>query len=131
MSIFLTSMFEYVLQFRDRVKTYRKKRVLVHEILSLQIMITAVVGALAVAGLYWGGQWVLKDNYSRWAMQWTEELNELGAPLYLLNDDEAALRQESFINKYRKSIACRITRVMALSCMRWKTSRQRVVVIQL
>lgn len=76
------------------------KRVLIHEILTLQIVITAVIGALAIAGLYWGGQWVLQDNYSRWALQWTEELNELGAPLYLLHDDEVILRLESFIAKY-------------------------------
>jgi diguanylate cyclase (GGDEF)-like protein len=76
------------------------KRVLIHEILSLQIVITAAIGTLAIAGLYWGGQWVLQDNYSRWALQWTEELNELGAPLYLQNDDEAILRLESFIEKY-------------------------------
>lgn len=76
------------------------KRVLINEILSLQLLITAIIGSLAIAGLYWGGQWVLKDNYSRWAMQWTEELNELGAPLYLPDDDEAVLRLESFIDKY-------------------------------
>lgn len=76
------------------------KRVLINEILSLQIIITAVIGALAIAGLYWGGQWVLQDNYSRWALQWTEELNELGAPLYLRNDDEVILRLESFVDKY-------------------------------
>lgn len=76
------------------------KRLLVHEILSLQLIITAVIGALAIAGLYWGGQWVLQDNYSRWALQWTEDLNELGAPLYLQDNDEAILRLESFIAKY-------------------------------
>ena len=76
------------------------KRVLIHEILSLQILITAVIGALAIAGLYWGGQWVLQDNYNRWALQWTEELNELGAPLYLPGDDEVILRLESFVDKY-------------------------------
>ncbi len=86
----------------DRITPSRRvgKRVLINEILSLQLIITAIIGGLAIAGLYWGGQWVLQDNYSRWAMQWTEELNELGAPLYLPNDDEAALRLESFINKY-------------------------------
>ena len=76
------------------------KRVLIHEILSLQIIITAIIGTMAIAGLYWGGQWVLQDNYSRWAMQWTQELNELGAPLFMPNDDEAILRLESFIDKY-------------------------------
>jgi diguanylate cyclase (GGDEF)-like protein len=76
------------------------QRVLIHEILSLQILITAIIGSLAIAGLYWGGQWVLQDNYSRWALQWTEELNELGAPLYLPDDNEVMLRLESFIDKY-------------------------------
>ena len=76
------------------------KRVLIREILALQILITAIIGALAIAGLYWGGQWVLQDNYNRWALQWTQELNELGAPLYLPGDDEVILRLESFVNKY-------------------------------
>ncbi len=76
------------------------KRVLIREILSLQILITTIIGALAIAGLYWGGQWVLQDNYNRWALQWTQELNELGAPLYLPGDNEVILRLESFVNKY-------------------------------
>ncbi len=77
-----------------------RKRVLINEILSLQIVITVIIGTLAIAGLYWGGQWVLQDNYSRWALLWTEELNELGAPLYLPDDDEVLIRLESFIEKY-------------------------------
>lgn len=76
------------------------KRVLVHEILTLQLLITAVIGALAIASLYWGGQWVLQNSYSRWALQWTEELNELGAPLYVSEDDEVTLRLERYIRKY-------------------------------
>ena len=52
------------------------KRVLVNEILSMQVISAALIGILAVASLYWGGQWVLKDSYSRWAMQWTEEHKE-------------------------------------------------------
>ena len=76
------------------------KRVLVHEILSIQILSAAIVGGLAIAVLYWGSQWVLKDNYSRWALQWTEELNELGSPLYLSDDSEALVRLESFVERY-------------------------------
>jgi diguanylate cyclase (GGDEF)-like protein len=76
------------------------KRVLVHEILSIQVLSAALIGALAVASLYWGGQWVLQDNYGRWALQWTEELNELGSPLYLADDGEALLRLESFVERY-------------------------------
>jgi len=76
------------------------KRVLVHEIMSIQILSAAIVGGLAVAALYWGGQWVLQGNYSRWALQWTEELNELGSPLYLADDNEALIRLESFVERY-------------------------------
>ena len=87
---------ELVSKYRGR----RTKRVLIHEILKLQILITGAIGAVAIASLYWGGQWVLQDNYSRWALQWTEELNELGAPLFLPSDDEVVLRLESFVDKY-------------------------------
>ncbi|MDJ0940934.1 MAG: sensor domain-containing phosphodiesterase [Woeseiaceae bacterium] len=76
------------------------KRVLVHEILSIQILSATIVGTLAIAALYWGGQWVLQDNYSRWALQWTAELNELGSPLYLSDDSEALIRLESFVERY-------------------------------
>lgn len=76
------------------------KRVLINEILSLQILITAAIGALAIAGLYWGGQWVLQKNYSRWALQWTDELHELGAPLYLSNDADADRRLGTYISRY-------------------------------
>jgi len=84
----------------ERFREGRGKRVLVHEILSIQILSATIVGVFAIAALYWGGQWVLQDNYSRWALQWTDELNELGSPLYLADDTEALLRLESFVNKY-------------------------------
>ena len=76
------------------------KRALVHEILSIQVLTAALFGGLAIASLYFGGQWVLQDNYSRWALQWTEELNELAAPLYLDDDSEARFRLESFVERY-------------------------------
>lgn len=78
----------------------RGKRGLVNEILTIQLVSAAIAGSLAVAGLYWGGQWVLKDNYGRWALQWTKELNELAAPLYLTADQEASLRLESYVERY-------------------------------
>ena len=100
MKFLLTNIAERFPLFDRRRNPRAGKRVLVHEILSLQFLITAIIGGLAVASLYWGGQWVLQDNYNRWALQWTDELNELGAPLYLSNDDEAVLRLESFVGKY-------------------------------
>ena len=88
----------------DRLVAYRARkpgqRRLVHEIMSIQILSAALVGTLAIAALYWGGQWVLSKNYSRWALQWTEELNDLGSPLYLEQDDEALIRLERFVESY-------------------------------
>ena len=84
----------------ERRTNKRSSRVLVHEIMSIQVISAALIGALAIASLYWGGQWVLKDNYGRWALQWTEELNELGAPLYLTDDGEALIRLESYVARY-------------------------------
>ena len=76
------------------------KRALVHEILSIQVISAAMIGGLAIVSLYFGGQWVLQDNYGRWALQWTEELNELAAPLYLVDDNESLIRLESFVERY-------------------------------
>ena len=78
----------------------RGKRVLIHEILTLQIVITTAIGGLAIAGLYWGGQWVLQDSYGRWAVQWTQDLNELGAPLYLGGDADSIVQLETFVRRY-------------------------------
>jgi len=77
-----------------------KKRALVHEILSIQVISAAVIGVLAIVSLYWGGQWVLRDNYSRWALQWTEQLNELGAPLYLTDNSQSRINLDDFVNRY-------------------------------
>ncbi|MCH7981216.1 MAG: EAL domain-containing protein [Proteobacteria bacterium] len=84
----------------SRARTKRGNRLLVHEIVSIQVISAALIGALAIAGLYWGGQWILQDNYGRWALQWTEELNELGSPLYLADDTEALIRLESYVERY-------------------------------
>jgi diguanylate cyclase (GGDEF)-like protein len=96
----LRRLIETVTAMTGQKRSNNRKRVLVHEILTIQILSASIIGALAIAALYWGGQWVLQDNYSRWALQWTEELNELGAPLYLDDDGEALIRLESFVDKY-------------------------------
>jgi diguanylate cyclase (GGDEF)-like protein len=84
---------------RER-KAKSTKRTLVHEILAIQLVSAALIGVLAIVGLYWGGQWVLRDNYSRWALQWTEQLNELGSPLYLTDNGESRISLDDFVNRY-------------------------------
>lgn len=100
MKAIIAALVERLAQFSRRQPAGKNKRVLVHEILSIQIFSAALIGALAIATLYWGGQWVLQDNYGRWALQWTEDLNELGSPLYLSDDGEALVRLESFVERY-------------------------------
>ena len=100
MKSLVLSMLNQVSNRFNEFRARSNKRGLIHQILSLQILITGAIGVVAIASLYWGGQWVLQDNYSRWALQWTEELNELGAPLYLQEDGEVVLRLESFVAKY-------------------------------
>jgi len=85
---------------RQKQNNKGNKRALVHEILSIQVLSATVVGIMAISGLYWGGQWILQDNYSRWAMQWTEQLNELGSPLFLIDDHEARLSLDNFVERY-------------------------------
>lgn len=95
-----TAMLHVKNRFANRDNARSGNRVLVHDILSIQVFSAGLIGALAVASLYWGGQWVLQDNYGRWALQWTDELNELGSPLYLADDGEALFRLESFVERY-------------------------------
>jgi diguanylate cyclase (GGDEF)-like protein len=90
----------WLLELLARVPRKRGTRVLVHEIVSIQVISAALIGLLAIATLYWGGQWILQDNYSRWALQWTDELNELGSPLYLADGEEAVYRLESYVKRY-------------------------------
>jgi len=89
-----------IYRYLRRKRAANGKRLLVNEILSIQVLSAGLIGLFAIASLYWGGQWVLKDNYGRWALQWTEELNELGSPLYLNDDTEALMRLESFVERY-------------------------------
>lgn len=73
---------------------------LVHHILSLQLAITAAIGLLALASLSWTSQTIIQNNLSRWAAQWTSQLNELGAPLYLSDQVSARLNVERFVATY-------------------------------
>ena len=78
----------------------RSRRTLVAEILSLQVVLTACAGAFAIAGLYWSAHSLLVENVDRWALQWVDELQELGAPLYLDDPVYAFIDVERFANRY-------------------------------
>ncbi len=77
-----------------------RRRSLINEVLGAQLVIAALVGAIALAGLAWTSGSVIRNNLEHWATQWAAELNELGAPFYLSDSTDALLDIERFIAKY-------------------------------
>jgi diguanylate cyclase (GGDEF)-like protein len=81
------------------VSPRKAARSLVTQVLIAELVIVALVGVFALAGLAWTSASVIRDNLSHWASQWAGELNELGAPLYH-DEREAVLGVERFVAKY-------------------------------
>jgi diguanylate cyclase (GGDEF)-like protein len=59
-----------------------------------------VIGVIAIAGLALISNSVIRTSLTHWAAQWTDELDELGAPFYLSNTSDAVLGIERFVAKY-------------------------------
>ncbi len=85
---------------RDWASKKHGSHTLVSEILSLQLLLTACAGVFAIAGLYWTSQSSLLHNVDRWALQWVDDLQELGAPLYLNDQPNAFINVERFADRY-------------------------------
>jgi len=83
-----------------RVRKPRRRRSLITHILTLQLAIVTSVGLLSLGGLYWTSRTVIDENLGHWATQWAGELNELGAPFYVSESNEALLNVERFISKF-------------------------------
>jgi diguanylate cyclase (GGDEF)-like protein len=77
-----------------------RTRSLVTDVLGAQLVIVALVGVIALAGLAWTSGSVIRNNLEHWATQWAAELNELGAPFYLSDSTDTVLDIERFIAKY-------------------------------
>jgi diguanylate cyclase (GGDEF)-like protein len=81
------------------------RRSLITDILTVQFVITGAITVIALAGLAWTSGAVIQNNLSYWAEQWADELNELGAPFYLRDRDEAVLDVERFVGKYPEIVS--------------------------
>lgn len=77
-----------------------RQRSLIGEILALQLAFAAVVGLLALAGLWWASNWVIQDNMRKWGEQWLSSLDEFGTPLYVSNDNQKYVEIENYVNKF-------------------------------
>lgn len=75
------------------------RRSLIGEILALQLIFAGVVGALAVAGLWWASNAVLDENARKWGEQWLDSLDGLGMPLYVSNDAEKYRDIEQYVSQ--------------------------------
>lgn len=77
-----------------------KPRSLVSEILATQLAFAAVVGLIAVVGLWVISNYVLRDNLTKWSARWVSELETLGAGLYIEGDDTGLLALRTYLDRY-------------------------------
>jgi diguanylate cyclase (GGDEF)-like protein len=77
-----------------------RRRSLITDILTVQLLITGAITVIALVGLTWTSRAVIRNNLNYWAEQWAGELNELGAPFYRPDHDAATLDVERFVEKY-------------------------------
>jgi diguanylate cyclase (GGDEF)-like protein len=87
---------------RDRRDRRRPlpRRSLVREILLTQLGYAVIVGATALLFLWLGSNWIARDNMADRAIKWAEDLDYLGAGLYLEGDTERYLRIEGYVSKF-------------------------------
>jgi len=74
-------------------KTKTKKRSLVGDIMMIHIAYAIIVYLAAASSLWLMTDWIVENNLEKWAARWTQELNELGTPLY-----EGDSKQNRFIH---------------------------------
>jgi diguanylate cyclase (GGDEF)-like protein len=63
-------------------RTKTKKRSLVGDIMMIHITYAIIVYLAAASSLWLMTDWIVENNLEKWAARWTQELNELGMPLY-------------------------------------------------
>ncbi len=83
------------------MKDKTKHRSLVGDILLVHVAYAIIVYIAAVTCLWITTSWIIDNNLEKWAVRWTQELNQLGTPLY--NDDAKAdrfIHIEDYIEKF-------------------------------
>jgi hypothetical protein len=77
-----------------------RSRSLVAEILIVQLAVTALIGVGAIAGLTWSSSVIIQNHLAHRVAQWSRELDELGAPLYLQDEAAAMVNVGRFLSQY-------------------------------
>jgi diguanylate cyclase (GGDEF)-like protein len=76
------------------------ERSLITEILGLQFLVSLLIGALAIVGLWWASTWAIEDSLKRWGHRWIAELDDLGVPLYTSENEDRFLQIESYLKSF-------------------------------
>ncbi|MCW9013245.1 MAG: EAL domain-containing protein [Gammaproteobacteria bacterium] len=78
----------------------RRSRSLVNRILGILMIWGVLVYALAIAGIWWGSNQVIEDNFSHQARDWVSKLDELGTPLYATEDARLFQSIEDHVSRF-------------------------------
>lgn len=76
------------------------QRSLLKDFVLLHLGLAALVGALAIGGLWWTSHWVIQENLEMWAAQWADRLEDLGTPLYYAVGDEELDRVAGYVASF-------------------------------
>jgi len=82
------------------IKTKNRKRSLVGDIMMIHIAYAIIVYLAAASCLWLMTSWIVENNLEKWAVRWTQELNELGTPLYDDSNPNRFIHIEDYIKKF-------------------------------
>lgn len=85
---------------RQIARSILPERSLITDILGLQFLVSLIIGALAIVGLWWASTWAIEDSLERWGHRWIAELDDLGVPLYTSQNDDKFLQIESYVKSF-------------------------------
>jgi diguanylate cyclase (GGDEF)-like protein len=77
-------------------------RSLLGDFFLLHIGIATLTGALAISGMWWATDRVVKENQRKWAIQWVDRLDELGSPLYATADETEFERIGAYVRSFEE-----------------------------
>jgi diguanylate cyclase (GGDEF)-like protein len=77
-----------------------RNRSLVSDILLLQLAFAFLISVLAIGGFWWTSTWVVEKNLGEWGERWIAELDNLGTPLYLSDEQDRFLRIENYVRNF-------------------------------
>jgi diguanylate cyclase (GGDEF)-like protein len=83
-----------------RVVAFARRRSLIGEILALQVLFATVIGLLALTSLWWASSWIIRDYNNSLSEQWLANLDRLGMPLYVSEDEEKYTRIENYVSNF-------------------------------